>query len=120
MLFRSGSATVNGTFNLAIPAGQNIQKKPRAEKRPMLLACDVHGWMGGRIGVFDHPYFALTKDDGTFEIKNAPAGSFKIFVMQEKVGWLHKMTGEKLSDGQLITIKAGANDLGKIGMDKTQ
>jgi hypothetical protein len=111
----SGSTQVNGTINLSIPPGQSIEKSPKAEKKPMLLGCDVHGWMGGRIGVFDHPYFALTKADGTFEIKNAPAGKVRIFVQQEKIGWLHKQTGAKLSDGEDITIPAGGTlDMGKI------
>ena len=83
----------------------------------MMLGCDIHGWMGGRIGVFNHPYFALTKDDGTFEIKNAPAGSFKIFLQHEKVGWLHK---GGTSAGQVITIKPGSNDLGKFEMSKAE
>jgi len=107
-----GSPTGNGTINLAIPAGQSIQKQPRAEKRPMSLACDVHTWMGGRIAVFSHPYFALTKDDGAFEIKNAPAGKFKIILQHEKLGFLNK--GGTIA-GQEIEIKSGGTlDLGKI------
>jgi hypothetical protein len=108
----------NGTFNLTIPAGQQLVREGdqalKAETRPMLLGCDVHGWMGGRIGVFDHPYFTLTKDDGTFEIKNAPAGKYKIFLQHEKTGWVHKGS---TSAGQEIEIKPGGTlDLGKYEM----
>jgi len=112
-----GSPTVNGTFNLSIPANTSIEKHPKAEKKPMLLNCDIHGWMGGRIGVFNHPYFAVTKDDGTFEIKNAPAGKFKIYLQHEKAGWLHH---GGTSAGQEITIKPGSNDLGKFEMSKAE
>jgi hypothetical protein len=31
--------------------------------------------MTGYVWAFDHPYAAVTKDDGTYEIKNVPAGS---------------------------------------------
>lgn len=113
----SGNPQINGTINLGIPPGQAIEKTLKAEKKPLLLGCDVHGWMGGRIGVFDHPYFALTKADGTFEIKDAPAGNFRVFVQHEKIGWLHKQTGAKLSDGEDIKIPAGGTlDMGKIDL----
>ena len=36
--------------------------------------CDVHGWMNAYVGVLDHPYFAVTDDDGKFELKDAAAG----------------------------------------------
>jgi hypothetical protein len=52
------------------------------QKSPINLACDVHTWMRAKIWVFDHPYSAVTKEDGTFEIKNVPTGS-KILI----VGW---------------------------------
>lgn len=117
----SGSADVNGTINLNIPPKATIEKQPKAEKRPMLLACDIHGWMGGRIAVFDHPYFALSDKDGNFEIKDAPAGDYIIFVQHEKAGWLHtpriregKVGG---SAGQPIKIPAdGTLNLGKINV----
>ena len=35
--------------------------------------CDVHGWMNAYVGVLDHPFFAVTDADGTFEIKGAAA-----------------------------------------------
>ena len=33
--------------------------------------CDVHGWMNAYVGVLDHPYFAVTEEDGKFELKDA-------------------------------------------------
>ena len=110
----TGNNEVNGTINLTIPPGGNIQKVLKAEKRPLQLACDIHGWMGGRIAVFDHPYFALTDKDGNFEIKDAPAGDFLIFINHEKAGWLHTPRSSK---GQPITIPVGDTlNLGKIPM----
>jgi len=118
-------APVNGQINLSVVAGGQItregDKALKAEKRPIMLGCAIHGFMHGMIGVFDHPYFAVTKDDGTFEIKDAPAGEYRIFLRQEVCGWLHtprvtdKATSSGGSFGQPITIPAGqALDLGKI------
>lgn len=48
--------------------------------------CDVHPWMGCYIRVFDHPFFAVTGKDGTFEIKNLPAGKYSIEAWHEEFG----------------------------------
>jgi hypothetical protein len=46
--------------------------------------CDVHPWMFSYITVVDHPYFAVTGKDGTFTIKDVPAGKYKIVAMHRK------------------------------------
>src|SRR5437879_13465674 len=48
----------------------------------------LHPWMKGYIAVFQHPYFAITGKDGTFELKNVPHGEFRIEDWHEKYGWL--------------------------------
>jgi plastocyanin len=50
------------------------------------VKCNIHSWMHAFIGVLDHTYFAVTGDDGTFEIKNLPPGTYTIAVWQEKLG----------------------------------
>jgi plastocyanin len=50
------------------------------------IKCNIHSWMHAFIGVLDHPYFSVSKDDGSFEIKNLPPGTYTIAVWQEKLG----------------------------------
>jgi plastocyanin len=50
------------------------------------VKCNIHSWMHAFIGVLDHPYFAVTKDDGTFEIKNLPPGTYTLAVWTETLG----------------------------------
>ncbi len=50
------------------------------------IKCDVHAWMEAWCGVFDHPYFAVTKDDGNFTIPNLPAGEYEIEAWHEALG----------------------------------
>ena len=50
------------------------------------VKCDVHPWMSAWVGVFDNPFFAVTQDDGKFEIKNIPAGTYKLVASHEMFG----------------------------------
>lgn len=72
-------------FNINLPPGQS--KKVEApfayQSTPIPFKCDVHSWMAGRIRVFDHPYFAVTDKDGKFEIKNVPAGKWRVVYWHE-------------------------------------
>src|SRR5205085_544793 len=58
------------TFNVTVPPGgqHNPKGALAAQKGPILFNCDIHPWMMGRIMVFDHPYFAVTDENGHFEI----------------------------------------------------
>ena len=50
------------------------------------VKCNIHSWMHAFIGVLDHPYFSVSNDDGTFEIKNLPPGTYTIAVWTETLG----------------------------------
>lgn len=50
------------------------------------LVCDTHAWMLGFIHVFDHSYFAITDDAGSFSIPNVPAGNYTLKAWHEDAG----------------------------------
>jgi hypothetical protein len=50
------------------------------------VKCNIHSWMHAYIGVVDNPYFAVTKDDGSFSIPNLPPGTYTLTVWHEKLG----------------------------------
>ena len=50
------------------------------------LECNVHGWMKGFVGVTNHPFFAVSGDDGTFEIRGLPAGTYTLEAWHERLG----------------------------------
>ena len=56
---------------------------------PVIVKCNLHPWMNAWIHVFDHPYFAVTDADGKFEIKNAPAGKYRLLAWKDGAGWLN-------------------------------
>lgn len=53
---------------------------------PFKVKCDVHPWMGCRIGVFKHPFFNVTGKDGTFTLKGMPAGKYVLQAWHEEFG----------------------------------
>jgi len=67
------------------------------EEDPMKVSCDYHGWMSAWIGIFEHPYYAVTGDDGSFTLSNIPAGAYEVKAWQEDLGELVKT----------ISVKAG-------------
>jgi len=78
---------VNTEFNIGQPFQkmETIKKFDKPEV-PLRFKCDVHKWMGAYCGVFNHPFFAVTNDQGTFEIKGLPPGNYVIEAWQEKYG----------------------------------
>ena len=47
--------------------------------------CDIHSHMNAFILVFDHPFFALTDQDGRYRIDNVPAGAYNLVAWNEGV-----------------------------------
>lgn len=50
------------------------------------VKCNVHSWMRAYIGAVEHPYFAVTGADGTFEIPQLPPGDYTLEAWHEKLG----------------------------------
>ncbi|MCY3846501.1 MAG: carboxypeptidase regulatory-like domain-containing protein, partial [Acidobacteria bacterium] len=48
--------------------------------------CDVHGWMNAYLGVLDHPFFAVTAPDGSFDLSGLPPGDYVIEAWHEELG----------------------------------
>jgi plastocyanin len=82
-----GLAKDNGEFNF--PQQQKGQEnKIDATKavETYKVKCDVHPWMSAWVVVLDHPYSAVTGDDGQFTIKGLKDGKYTLVAWQEKLG----------------------------------
>lgn len=112
----------NSPINPILPAKTELKltgKITAAERLPATVSCSIHPWMSARLVVQDHPYMAVSGDDGKFTIKNLPAGKWTFQFYHEKAGYVQDVTvgGKKESwkRGRVeLTIKKGANDLGQI------
>ena len=78
---------VNSEFNKAMPKfkKKTLANFKKAEK-PFKIKCDVHPWMGAYIGVYNHPFFAVTGNDGTYNIPGLESGEYVIEAWHEKLG----------------------------------
>lgn len=93
-------------FNETIPAGQNTYFQPKKQDAvPQKMSCAVHPWMTGWFVGRDDLYFAVTQEDGTFEIPNVPAGvDLTVKVWHERPKFIN---GEVLVNGQTEKWKKG-------------
>ncbi|MBM3981407.1 MAG: carboxypeptidase-like regulatory domain-containing protein [Planctomycetes bacterium] len=73
----------NHNPNIAKNAEWRMPNALKADRAPIQYKCTIHPWMSGYVRVFEHPYYAVTDADGNFEIKNAPAGKFRIVFRHE-------------------------------------
>jgi len=77
----------NQEFNNGQPIqGMKMTHTFTAKEVMVPFKCDVHGWMNAYVGVLDHPYFAVTKEDGKFSLANLPPGTYTIEAWHEKLG----------------------------------
>jgi hypothetical protein len=107
-----GDPDVNPGNNVIMAPGGDPLKitNLKADRLPVSIECNIHPWMNGKIMVFDHPYYMVTDENGNFEIKDAPAGNFRIIARHSTGLWLGGAEGRK---GKAITVKGGqTNDLG--------
>ena len=76
----------NTLFNVGLPRWRQVLKvldRPGVVK----IDCDVlHTWMSAAIVVVSTPYFAVTRENGSFLIDGVPAGSYDVEIWHEGLG----------------------------------
>jgi plastocyanin len=78
---------INQPFNIGqFQKGMKNTATFTAQEVMIMFKCDVHPWMNAYAGVVSHPYFAVTKQGGRFELKTLPAGTYTIEAWHEKLG----------------------------------
>jgi plastocyanin len=69
----------NKGFNFAQPVQNSVTKKKfESPEVAVRFKCDVHPWMFAYVGVFEHPFFAVTDAEGNFKISGLPDGKYTV------------------------------------------
>lgn len=75
-----------GKFNLGSwPKGQTKSFIFKEAGCVSTLLCNVHPEMEGFIVVTENPYYAVSEKDGSFQIKDVPAGKYTLKIWHEKL-----------------------------------
>ncbi|HYG62893.1 MAG TPA: carboxypeptidase regulatory-like domain-containing protein [Thermoanaerobaculia bacterium] len=78
---------VNGEFNESQPIpGMEFDKKFDKPEVMVHFKCNVHPWMTAFVGVLPHPYFAVTGENGAFDLAKLPPGTYTLEAWHESLG----------------------------------
>jgi plastocyanin len=82
-----GTPKASSSWNVSL-SRKGTERTQRIDKPEVMVnvRCDLHPWMQAWVGVLDHPYFAVTGRDGTFTLRNVPAGTYTVAVWHERLG----------------------------------
>ncbi len=75
----------NDPINMMFLPGQDYSLEME-EPEVVKVSCDLHGWMEAYIVVTPNSYFAVTQNDGAFEIKDVPPGKYTLRLWHEGLG----------------------------------
>ena len=88
----------NRGFNFGqVPSTPAVKRVFEEPEIGVAFRCDVHSWMNAYANIVPHPFFAVTREDGNFEIKGLPAGTYTIELWHEQLG---TQTQSVMVDGQ--------------------
>jgi plastocyanin len=78
---------INKEFNHGQPVqGMRTREVFTVSEVMVRFMCNVHNWMAAHVGVLPHPYFAVSDENGRFEIPNLPPGTYTLEAWHEKFG----------------------------------
>ena len=77
----------SGEFNFSEqPSAAPVTKTFDTPEIGLPLSCNLHRWMRAYANVVTHPFFGVTGEDGTFELRGLPAGTYTIEAWHEEFG----------------------------------
>ncbi|HEX8457990.1 MAG TPA: carboxypeptidase regulatory-like domain-containing protein [Pyrinomonadaceae bacterium] len=121
------------------PTAHNVHPSPKSNKewnqsqpanaapiiqtftRPEVVVpvkCNQHPWMKANIGVLKHPLYSVSAENGAFEIKGVPPGTYTVAIWHERYGEKTQSVtvGAKEIKTQDFTVDAAAGKTAQLGL----
>ena len=84
----------HNVFSLSRGAAFNLGRYPSGSSRSKVFSrpgivkvfCEIHSHMSAVVRVFDHSWFTVPSEDGTFTIDNVPPGDHTLVAWHERIG----------------------------------
>jgi len=95
-------AKVNPEFNKSQPPGSPPIRTKYESAEFIPVKCNIHPWMHGYFVVLNTSHYALTGEDGSFEIKTLPPGKYTVTAWQEQ--YPPQSQEVTIGDGETKTI----------------
>ncbi len=71
------------------------------------VKCDVHSWMGARIVVAEHAYYASTDEKGVFDLTDGPPGKYTLRFSHDTLGEKTKAVTVEADKVASVTVELG-------------
>ncbi len=81
------SSRRNGGFNFSLAKrGDEVVKSFDREEIAIRIECNIHPWTSGWIAVLSNPFFAVTGEEGSFDLADLPPGEVELVAWHETLG----------------------------------
>lgn len=106
-------------FNVVQPTQGQVTRRTMKRAGAITLTCDTHLHMHGYLVAFDHPWFAVTDEDGAFRIDGLPAGTWRVSAWHESWTVLRRTAEGRLVYGppHLVTREVTVPAQGVVTVD---
>ena len=132
LLINMDSVGYNPNLSTFRNPAQNLLLRPQArhslffshtERLPIRVSGNIHSGLIGWLMIADHPYVAVTDEDGRFEIKYCPVGEWTFRLWNERAGYIRTAVVQgvstELDKGRMkVHVQPNANQLGEIRVSR--